>query len=411
MSKVAVLSKMFVVFCALALTIASSAYAATFDVVLAKYHGSEMGLLVRGPIVTGDGKRFRDALDSAAAQHPDHRMRMVALDSPGGVVVDALEMARAIYARGLATILPANFICVSACVIVFAGGNQKIFSSAARVGVHGVSQANGEQNVSALATTTNMAKTYAALGVPDGVIGRMVITAPEDVSWLTPHDLALFPNTTQLEIDDSNFPIAGAGLDGMKASERPTVRNELTYKKGYEYGYKNYGGCNDVLSAFNEGIDAWGDLTNGCHAGLEALRRERQTVAPVAPNSLRTTFGPPPPHSPALLREASQFLRAFLEGYAKGASANCQQFNALADVCKAAIEQRSRADAGLEPPLTDAKMEEDYGPKEWLDAYDWSYVHHNDPGNCGVMRTPSQLGCQAGGRDWPRREGSHQKPK
>jgi hypothetical protein len=50
---------------ALVLTLCGSVSAATFDVVLAQYHGPEMGILVRGPIIAGDGKRFRKSLDAA----------------------------------------------------------------------------------------------------------------------------------------------------------------------------------------------------------------------------------------------------------------------------------------------------------------------------------------------------------
>jgi len=73
----------------LSIAIDSSASAAKFNVVFAQYHGAEMGLLVQGPIAPGDGTRFGMVLDGAIAKYRDHRMRIVSLDSPGGVVSEA----------------------------------------------------------------------------------------------------------------------------------------------------------------------------------------------------------------------------------------------------------------------------------------------------------------------------------
>jgi hypothetical protein len=365
-----------------------------------------MGLLLEGPIVAGDGERLRESLNDAIAKHPDHRMRIVGLDSPGGLLSEALAMAKIVHARGLATIVPKNATCVSACVLVFAAGNQKTFAVTAHIGVHGASQANGTQDLGALAATTDVAKIYAAFGVPDTVIARMVITAPEDISWLSYKDLMLFPNAFRFDATKEHMAAIGAANDGMSLPPRPTGHNDQAFKRGYAYGYSNYGGCEIVVFALHGSTDEWGDLTNGCRAGLDALRKEHQIVVPLESVPLTTTFGSPPPHTPALLREASSFFLAFKEGYSLGQTADCTKFGSLDDVCQTAIERRNRADTGAEPPLSESQIETDFGPKWWLDAYDWEYVHHAV--GCGVMRAPSTLGCEAAQRDWPRKESSGQ---
>ncbi len=363
---------------------------------------------MRGPIVKGDSGRFRTVLDGAILKFRDHRMRIVALDSSGGELSEALAMTEIVHSRGYATIVPDAANCVSACVLVFASGDQKYFSSTAHIGVHGASDEGGKQDVGALAATVGIAKLFAAFGVPDTVIARMVVTAPEDISWLGTKDLMLFPNSSNFDSSAADFSEVGAGYDGISFPAHPKFSNEQAFKEGFEYGYTNYGGCENIAITLRVNFQDSGDVQNGCYAGLNALRREHQTMVPLAPHTQEATFGKPPPHTPALLRQASIFLDAFSDGYWSGQGAHCEKFRSFADICQTAIERRQRAESGSEPLLTKDQIEHDFGPQEWLDAYDWEYTHHEVW--CGVIRAPSTLGCEAAARDWPRQEHENARP-
>lgn len=63
-------------------------------------------------------------------------VQTVVLDSPGGSVMDALEIGALIHEKQLATKVVAGQFCASSCPIVFAAGAERIASRDAAIGVH-----------------------------------------------------------------------------------------------------------------------------------------------------------------------------------------------------------------------------------------------------------------------------------
>jgi hypothetical protein len=57
------------------------------------------------------------------------------------------------------------------------------------IGVHGASDAAGEETIQSNAATISMARIVKELGVPANVIGKMVVTPPDQILWLTIDDL------------------------------------------------------------------------------------------------------------------------------------------------------------------------------------------------------------------------------
>lgn len=62
------------------------------------------------------------------------QVRIVSLNSPGGHVAPAMEVAEIIRSRGLATYV--GRFCASACTLVFLGGTQRWLAPGARLGFH-----------------------------------------------------------------------------------------------------------------------------------------------------------------------------------------------------------------------------------------------------------------------------------
>lgn len=139
----------------------------------------------RGPIVRGDAGRLEKALASAPATK---RLLGLALDSPGGTVLDGAELARMIRDKGLAVVVPSNSKCASACFLLLAAAPHRLAANDALIGVHGAND-DGQDNEVAMAMTTAMARAAAELGVPPVIIGKMVETSPSRIEWLTHADL------------------------------------------------------------------------------------------------------------------------------------------------------------------------------------------------------------------------------
>jgi hypothetical protein len=139
----------------------------------------------RGPIVKGDTARLQQAL---AAVPQGKRVVALALDSPGGNVVEGEQLAHLIRARLLPVVIPSNSQCVSACFLLFAASLHRMAASDALVGVHSANE-GGQETDTSLAVTTLMARVAGEMGIPSAIVGKMVETAPGRVTWLTPEEL------------------------------------------------------------------------------------------------------------------------------------------------------------------------------------------------------------------------------
>lgn len=143
-------------------------------------------LALRGSIVVGDAGRLREAI--AAANHRGRRVGALRLDSPGGVVTEAVELAQVARAASLPTVVVNGGICASACFVVFAGGSPRYASRSARIGVHSASERGTETQASST-VTLGLARFLHDLDVPDSILGRMTVTLPGEMAWLGEADL------------------------------------------------------------------------------------------------------------------------------------------------------------------------------------------------------------------------------
>jgi hypothetical protein len=131
-----------------------------------------------GPIEEGDAAKF--------AALP--KFNTLELDSPGGLVGEALRMAANMDARGsIRTVVKSGSSCASACAMaLFVSGATRIVYMGGRVGIHSCAMPDGT-----LAPECNkaMAANATAHGVPWGVIeGFGKYTKPSSMLWLGAED-------------------------------------------------------------------------------------------------------------------------------------------------------------------------------------------------------------------------------
>ena len=88
-------------------------------------------LLANGAIDEGDAQRL-DGFLASLATIPD----TVILNSPGGVVEEALQIGRAFRERDLQTAVLSGMYCVSSCPYLLAGGTERRVARDAVVGLH-----------------------------------------------------------------------------------------------------------------------------------------------------------------------------------------------------------------------------------------------------------------------------------
>ena len=104
------------------------------------------------------------------------QLRIVRLESPGGHVQPAMQIAEMIRQRGLDTFV--GRFCASACTIAFLGGRQRWLGPEARLGFH---RARAPGIPSELANAY-LRDSYQQLGVPAPFIAR-VLQTPPNLIW------------------------------------------------------------------------------------------------------------------------------------------------------------------------------------------------------------------------------------
>jgi hypothetical protein len=140
-----------------------------------------------GEIAAGDTDQLEQIVKDANLERKF--VSAIRLNSPGGNLVEGAKLADAIRYAKMATVVANGSTCASACFLAFAAGSEKFVSYSASVGVHGASDENGQETQASNAATVGMAKAAKELGVPADIIGRMVVTPPSQIIWLTPNDL------------------------------------------------------------------------------------------------------------------------------------------------------------------------------------------------------------------------------
>jgi hypothetical protein len=158
--------------------------------------------LLTGQIDAGDAARFTEWLD------PEATFTTIRLHSPGGSVQDALAIGRALREAGLATVMEAGDICLSACPYMLAGGVSRAVDDMAMVGVHQHYFGENTALPAFLAVSdiqAGQADVMAYLdemGVDVRVMQHALSTPPESIYVLLPEELSGYRMVFEAEATD-----------------------------------------------------------------------------------------------------------------------------------------------------------------------------------------------------------------
>ncbi len=176
------------VFVAALLSVTTGGWSATLTSYVSK-EGKQV-IVLSGEIALGDTEQLQ-AL-TKAANDAGRLVSGIRLNSIGGSLLEGAKLADAIRYAKIASVVPNGATCASACFVAFAAGAEKYASYSASIGVHGASKRDGTESGDG---TIAMAKIVKELGVPSAIIGKMVVTPPDQIVWLTPDDLRSLGST------------------------------------------------------------------------------------------------------------------------------------------------------------------------------------------------------------------------
>jgi hypothetical protein len=168
--------------------------------------------LVSGGVLSLVGTIDPGAADRVAAEVAAHGeyIRTIAIDSPGGVVDEALAIGKLIRDKGYATEVAAGKLCASSCPLVFAGGVERIASDGAAVGVHQIYAtapggtaaarlaAAGNAMSAAQTLTAQISRYLKQMGVDEEVWLRALETPPDRLTYFSPGELKRLNLATRL---------------------------------------------------------------------------------------------------------------------------------------------------------------------------------------------------------------------
>ena len=210
-----------------------------------------------GPIEAGDAAQFA-ALPS---------FDTLELDSPGGLVGEALGMTASMDARGgIRTVVKPGSSCASACAMaLFVSGETRVVYMGGRLGIHSCALADGTP---APECNKAIAANAVAHGVPWGVIeGFGNYTKPSDMLWLGAEDAECYELIKWSLRDTSNQGIA-CFLFSLFANEK-RMPDEVTARN-----------ADDILCRMNAGTSRIYVSTGRVGQGFsDAYRRACERIA------------------------------------------------------------------------------------------------------------------------------------
>ena len=144
---------------------------------------------VTGKIEVGDADRFNQLASGLTGR------TVVVLQSPGGLVIDGLNIGISVHRNGYTTAVPEDAICASICGMIWLAGQQRLLAPSSKIGFHAAYRNDGQESGQANAL---IGAYLTKLGLSYGAIAYMTDAAPDGMSWLNPDDAAKYGITYAL---------------------------------------------------------------------------------------------------------------------------------------------------------------------------------------------------------------------
>ncbi len=172
-------------------------------------------IAMSGEIDVGSALNFRRALQAA----PD--AKLITLNSPGGAVQMGLLIADDIHQRKLATYIPKDSECLSACAYMFLAGVERKVDG--KLGVHQISSDTADL-VGAQLTISDVIDVLNRFDTPVEVMSVMFRTPPNDMHIFTVEEIERY-KLNRIGSGESKPPILGASPAPETASSSPSVES------------------------------------------------------------------------------------------------------------------------------------------------------------------------------------------
>jgi hypothetical protein len=139
-------------------------------------------LLIEGQLQLGSAMGFLKAIEA------DSSIDTISLDSAGGLITEATNIADTISVRHLNTYIAHE--CSSACTLVFLAGSTRCLSSSARIGFHSWRLGATQPDVFPSQLSAQESVLYLKAGLPPSFVERIMATPSTKMWYPTRPELA-----------------------------------------------------------------------------------------------------------------------------------------------------------------------------------------------------------------------------
>lgn len=166
-------------FCALILLSSFFEAATAAEITVLKMPGQPFTfIMLKGEIVAGDAGKF----DTIAANTD---RASVVLESPGGLMSEALQIGAQIKQSGYATMVLPLAECYSACGLVWISGAHRYMSQSSIIGFHAAYKNENGQNLESGVANAEIGSFLTHMGLRIEAIRFLTTAAPNEISRLT----------------------------------------------------------------------------------------------------------------------------------------------------------------------------------------------------------------------------------
>lgn len=134
---------------------------------------------LKGEIESGDAEEFERLIEGQS-------MVTLVLDSPGGLVREALRIGATIRLRGFATMVAADGECYSACGLVWLASERRYMAVSSQIGFHAAYRQVGDYLEESGEANAEIGSYLTHLGLRVEAIRFFTHAAPKDLELLTP---------------------------------------------------------------------------------------------------------------------------------------------------------------------------------------------------------------------------------
>jgi hypothetical protein len=202
-------------FALLAASLASAAAAAATITLMPASDVIPAIIIVEGEIEAGDERKFIDhAIPLETA--------VVALASPGGNTLAAIEIGKAIRLKSFITLVSDGQECASACALVWLSGIVRFMGQDARIGFHASYELTDQGAIERGAVNAIVGGYLTMLGYSPFQIARFTEAPPDAMAWFSAKEFREIAVEVQVIEEDAAAGIGPRSGDQPKPQEPPS---------------------------------------------------------------------------------------------------------------------------------------------------------------------------------------------